>query len=124
MTTSLSPTRRNRHLFAPPRLFARFSLASFITWFAAACFVVVLFSVLLSVVVAAFAQSWGGTWWPKSFTLDWISQVLSIPQFTPSVVTTFEVAIVDVLLALLLGVPAGYVLARKNFPGRSVVMLG
>ncbi|KHL03624.1 ABC transporter permease, partial [Sinomonas humi] len=71
-----------------------------------------------------FAQSWGGTWWPKSFTLDWISQVLSIPQFTPSVVTTFEVAIVDVLLALLLGVPAGYVLARKNFPGRSVVMLG
>lgn len=106
-----------------PRTLSRFSLTSFITWFAASCFIAVLFAVLLSVIVASFAQSWSGTWWPTTFTFDWIKQVLQIPQFKPSIITTFEVAIADVFLALVIGVPAGYILARKNFPGRSAVML-
>ncbi len=101
----------------------RFSLTAFITWFATGCFIAILLAVLVSVIVSSFAKSWGGSWWPHGFTTSWISQALSTPQFAPSILVTFEVAVAVVFLALLFGVPAGYVLARKNFPGRSVVTL-
>lgn len=101
----------------------RLSLTSFITWFATACFVVIMLAVLASVIIGSFARTWGATWLPTSWTTDWITRALTTPQFVPSIVVTFEVAISVVLLALFLGVPAAYVLARKTFPGRSAVML-
>ena len=117
VATDNAPAERLRSLWR------RVTLTSVITWFAAACFVLVLLAVLLSVVVQAFATSWRGTWWPSGLTTDWLKQARQFSQFTPSIVTTFEVAAVVVLLALLLGVPAGYVLARRSFPGRGAVML-
>jgi putative spermidine/putrescine transport system permease protein len=36
---------------------------------------------------------------------------------------TFQVSVAVVLIALAAGVPAGYVLARTNFPGKSALML-
>lgn len=103
--------------------FGRGTLTSAITWFAAICFVLVLVAVFSSVVMEAFSSSWRGTWWPSGFTTDWLKQARDFSEFTPSIVTTFEVAAADVVLALAFGVPAGYVLARRSFPGRGAVML-
>jgi putative spermidine/putrescine transport system permease protein len=117
ITTDNAPAERVSSLWK------RVTLTSVITWFAAGCFVAVLLAVLFSVVVQAFATSWRGGWWPSGLTTDWLKQAHHFSQFTPSIVTTFEVAAAVVFLALLLGVPAGYVLARRSFPGRAAVML-
>src|ERR1700712_3367046 len=103
--------------------FARTTLTAIITWFAAACFIGILIAVLASVIVTAFSTSWGGTWWPDGFTLDWFGKAWQAPGLSESILTTFEVAFGVVFLALLFGVPAGYVLARKNFPGKTAVLL-
>jgi putative spermidine/putrescine transport system permease protein len=94
-----------------------------LTWVVAGVFTAVLLAVLASVIVGSFSSTWGGTWLPGGWTTHWFSQAWHTPGLTSSIRVTFEVAIADVLLALLIGVPAGYVLARKSFPGRSAVML-
>jgi putative spermidine/putrescine transport system permease protein len=101
----------------------RFTVTAVVTWSLASVFAATLVAVLTSVAVGALASTWRGTWLPDGLTLDWLRQAWETPGLTSSIVVTFEVAAADVALALLIGVPAGYVLARKAFPGRSAVML-
>jgi putative spermidine/putrescine transport system permease protein len=102
----------------------RLTVTAVVTWSLAGVFAAALLAVLASVVVGALASTWGGTWLPDGLTLDWVRQAWATPGLASSIVVTFEVAGADVALALLIGVPAGYVLARKAFPGRSAVMAG
>jgi putative spermidine/putrescine transport system permease protein len=99
------------------------TVTAVVTWLVAGLFAGTLLAVLASVVVASFSSSWGGTWLPSGWTTKWFSQAWQAPGLATSIRVTFEVAVADVLLALLIGVPAGYVLARRSFPGRSAVML-
>lgn len=99
------------------------TVTAVVTWVVAGLFAGTLLAVLASVVVASFSTSWGGSWLPAGWTTKWFSQAWHTPGLASSIRVTFEVAVADVLLALLIGVPAGYVLARKSFPGRSAVML-
>jgi putative spermidine/putrescine transport system permease protein len=99
------------------------TVTAVVTWLVAGLFAGTLLAVLASVVVASFSSSWGGTWLPSGWTTKWFSQAWHAPGLATSIRVTFEVAVADVLLALLIGVPAGYVLARRSFPGRSAVML-
>lgn len=99
------------------------TLTAFITWAAAGVFVLVLLSVLGSVIVQSFADTWRATWWPDGLTLEWYQQALNNTGFTRSIIVTFEVAFAVVFLALLIGVPAGYVLARRTFPFKGAVFL-
>lgn len=105
------------------RRFPQVTLTAFITWAAAAVFVVVLLCILLSVIVSSFADVWRDTWWPQGLTTSWYGQAFGTSGFTTSIVNTFQVGVAVVLLALLIGVPAGYVLARKAFPFKSGLML-
>lgn len=107
----------------PPTKSRSLTTTAIITWVAAGIFIVVLLGVLGSVLVSSVAQSWGGTWWPDGLTLDWFSQAWDTPGLQRSILVTFEVGFAVVFLALAIGVPAGYVLARRKFPGRGVVML-
>ncbi|MEV6790781.1 ABC transporter permease subunit [Streptomyces sp. NPDC051320] len=99
------------------------TVTAVVTWVIAGLFVGTLLAVLVSVVVASLSSSWGGTWLPAGLTSKWFSQAWHTPGLASSIRVTFEVAFADVSLALLIGVPAGYVLARKSFPGRSAIML-
>lgn len=99
------------------------TLTSVITWFAAACFAAVLLAILISVVVESFATAWRSGWWPNAFTLSWYAQAWNAPGILHSIGVTFDVAILVVAFALAFGVPAGYVLARKRFPGKSAALL-
>ncbi len=75
------------------------------------------------VLVSAFAKRWFGTPLPRSFTTEWftyawkefgLAQVLGITVF---------VALTVVFVSLLLGFPAAYILARRNFRAKPVLML-
>lgn len=102
---------------------ARPTVTAVVTWVAAGIFVAVLLAVLVSVVVTSLSTTWGGSWLPHGLTGKWFRQAWDTPGLSSSIGVTFEVAFADVFLALLIGVPAGWVLARKSFPGRSAVML-
>lgn len=101
----------------------RATVTAVLTWLVAGLFAVVLLAVLVSVIVTALSTSWGGTWLPGGFTFSWFGQAWHTPGLANSIAVTFEVAAADVVIALLIGVPAGYVLARKKFPGRNAIML-
>jgi putative spermidine/putrescine transport system permease protein len=105
------------------RRLSNVTVTSVITWFAAACFAAILLGILVAVVVNSFATEWRGGWWPPALTLDWYARAWNAPGIAHSIGVTFEVGISVVLVALILGVPAGYVLARKKFPGKSAVLL-
>jgi len=99
------------------------TLTAVVTWVAAACFVLVVLGVLVSVLVQSFATTWRGGWWPDGFTAEWYGRAWTTTGMYDALVNTFQAGIAVVLICLLAGVPAGYLLARRRFPGRSVVML-
>lgn len=99
------------------------TVTAVLTWIVAGLFAAILLSVLASVIVTAVSTSWGGSWLPSGYTFSWFGHAWDTPGLANSIKVTFEVAVADVLIALLLGVPAGYVLARKKFPGRNAIML-
>jgi putative spermidine/putrescine transport system permease protein len=99
------------------------TLTAVVTWTAAACFVIVVVGVLVSVLVQSFATVWRGGWWPDGFTTQWYARAWTSTGMSDALVNTFQAGIAVVVICLLAGVPAGYLLARRNFPGRSLVML-
>lgn len=99
------------------------TVTKIITWIGAGIFVAFLLAVLISVIMTSLATTWRATWLPEGFTTKWFEEALNTPGLMNSIMVTFQVSFAVVAIALLAGVPAGYVLARKNFPGRSALML-
>ncbi|HZS85004.1 MAG TPA: ABC transporter permease [Stellaceae bacterium] len=79
--------------------------------------------VILAVLVNSFATRWFGTWLPAGFTARWYAAAWDEFQLGYLVTVTMEVVFAVVGIAILLGVPAGYALARRDFPGKRAVML-
>ena len=71
----------------------------------------------------SFGTRWFGTWLPAGFTTRWYTSAWNEFQLHDVLMVTVEVVGAVVLLSGLLGVPAAYALARRNFPGKQMVML-
>jgi putative spermidine/putrescine transport system permease protein len=121
--TATTPPVSSPGAAPPARARRRPTVTAVLTWAAGGLFAATLLAVLVSVVVSSLSTTWGGGWLPSGVTGSWFHKAWNQPGLATSIGVTFEVAFADVLLALLIGVPAGYVLARKKFPGRSAVML-
>jgi putative spermidine/putrescine transport system permease protein len=95
-----------------------------LTYTAAGCFVVVLLGLFVALVLEAFATSWRGGWLPAGFTGSWFAQAWSDASYGVSshLVTTFVIGLSVVAIAIVAGVPAAYVLARRAFPGKSLLI--
>jgi putative spermidine/putrescine transport system permease protein len=61
--------------------------------------------------------------YPLAYTLNWYFEAWREFQLGDILVVTFEIVGAVVLLSGLLGVPAAYALARRDFPGKRLVML-
>lgn len=86
-------------------------------------FVVNVAGVIGEVAVNSFATRWLGTWLPAGYTTRWYEAAWSEFQLDDVLLVTVEVALAVVVLSLLLGVPAAYALARRNFRGKRLVGL-
>jgi putative spermidine/putrescine transport system permease protein len=75
------------------------------------------------VITSSFATRWLGTWFPAGFTTRWYFSAWDEFQLDDVLVVTFEVVLAVVALAGLLGVPAAYAMARRDFPGKKIVTL-
>lgn len=81
----------------------------------------------LGVLLLAFSEvgSWNtvvGNEFPTKFTLDNFDYIFNKDEATQSAIkNTFSVSFCAILLIIILGVFAAYVLARKNFPGKTLL---
>ncbi len=99
------------------------SPAGWLVWGAVALFMIFLVGVVGSVLVNSFGNRWFGTWLPQGYTTQWYAQAWSEFALAQVIVVTLEVAAAVVILSILIGVPASYVLARRDFPGKRAIYL-
>jgi len=110
-----APGDRPRRLVASP--------GAWLVWGAVAFFFVNLAGVIGSVLVSSFGNRWFGTWLPQEFTTDWYSSAWEDFNLFQVVLVTLEVSLLVVAISVLIGVPASYVLARRDFPGKRPLFL-
>ena len=92
-------------------------------WTLIGFFVVNLFAMIATVVTSSFSTRWLGTWLPAGWTTRWYSAAWSEFQLYDVLSVTFQIVFLVVALSGLIGVPAAYALARRDFPGKKLVML-
>lgn len=109
---ALAPTRRWLEVLWSTAIYA---LIAF--------FVINVAGVIATVVVNSFATRWLGTWFPAGFTARWYGAAWDEFQLGDVLTVTMQVVFAVVAISVLLGVPAGYALARRDFPGKRAVML-
>jgi putative spermidine/putrescine transport system permease protein len=86
-------------------------------------FVVNIGLMIAAVAVSSFARRWLGTWLPEGWTTTWYSAAWKEFQLGDVLMVTVQVVLSVVFLALLIGVPAAYTLARREFRGKRSLML-
>jgi putative spermidine/putrescine transport system permease protein len=99
------------------------SPSTWVVWALVAVFFVFLVGILVSVVVDSFGQQWFTGWLPAEFTTQWYSRAWERFDLTHVIGVTVGVALAVVVISLVIGVPASYMLARRNFPGKRLVTL-
>jgi putative spermidine/putrescine transport system permease protein len=95
----------------------------FALWAAVIVFVLNVFAVIAVVVIDSFAARWFGTWLPPAFVTHWYVDAWADFQLSDILIVTFEIVAAVVVISGVLGVTAAYAMARRNFPGKQVVML-
>ncbi len=86
-------------------------------------FVVNIGLMIAAVATNSFARRWLGTWLPEGFTTSWYTAAWKEFQLSDILMVTVQVVLAVVFLALLIGVPAAYSLARRDFLGKRALML-
>ncbi len=106
---------------ATRRLIARPGV--WLIWGVLIFFLVNLFALVAAVVVNSFSVRWFGTWWPKGLTTAHYSGAWKDFALFDVLKVTLQISLLVVLISALIGVPAAYALARRNFPGKRLAML-
>ncbi len=92
-------------------------------WALVVFFILNFTAMVATVVINSFGTRWFNAWLPAGFTTRWYESAWDEFQLHDVLIVTFEVVGAVVLLSGLLGVPAAYALARRNFPGKRLVIL-
>jgi len=82
-----------------------------------------LVGIVSHVAVSSFARRWFATPLPLAWTTEWYAYSWREFQLADVLTVTAIVAATVTALALLLGFPAAYVLARRDFPAKNAVLL-
>ena len=98
-------------------------LWAFAIWALVIFFIINVVALVAAVVVNSFGTRWFNAWLPAGFTMRWYDSAWQEFQLNEVLLVTFEVVGAVVLLSGLLGVPAAYALARRNFPGKRLILL-
>lgn len=94
-----------------------------VTWVTVGFFILNLVAMIATVILSSFGTRWLGTWLPQGYTTRWYYAAWSEFQLHDVLIVTFQIAFTVVALSGLLGVTAAYALARRDFPGKKLVML-
>ncbi|QIB32295.1 ABC transporter permease [Ancylobacter pratisalsi] len=94
-----------------------------LVWAFIVFFVVNVIAMISVVVINSFGTRWLNSWLPAAFTTRWYASAWKEFQLSDVLLVTFQIAGAVVLISAAIGVPAAYALARRNFPGKPLVML-
>jgi len=78
--------------------------------------------ILFTVIVNSFGKNWFKGVLPSAFSLKWYDYAAADHNIPHLLMITFIVVISVVLISLLVGLPASYVMARNDFRFKNVVM--
>jgi putative spermidine/putrescine transport system permease protein len=92
-------------------------------WALVIFFVVNVIATIAAVAVNSLGTRWFGGWLPAGFTTRWYISAWDEFQLDDVLLVTFQVVGAVVLFSGLIGVPAAYALARRNFPGKQFVIV-
>jgi putative spermidine/putrescine transport system permease protein len=92
-------------------------------WALVIFFVVNVIATIAAVAVNSLGTRWFGAWLPAGFTTRWYISAWDEFQLQDVLVVTFQVVGAVVIFSGLIGVPAAYALARRNFPGKRFVIV-
>ena len=107
----------------PPDTSAKARAWAVLVWALVGFFVLNLLALIAAVVTSSFATRWLGTWLPAGWTMRWYLSAWDEFQLRDVLIVTFEIVLAAVAIAGLVGVPAAYAMARRDFPGKRAVML-
>ena len=99
------------------------SPTTWVVWAGMAAFFIFLIGILVSVVVDSFGKPWFDTWLPDNFATSWYTESWERFGMTHIIGVTLIVALTVIVISVLAGVPAAYLLARRNFPLKRVIMV-
>ena len=99
------------------------SPTTWFVWAGTAAFFIFLIGILVSVVVDSFGKPWFNTWLPQNFVTSWYTDSWERFGMTQIIGVTLIVALTVIVVAVLVGVPAAYLLARRNFPLKRTITL-
>lgn len=85
-------------------------------------FIVNVALMVAAVGTSSVARRWLGTWLPDGYTFNWYQTAWQEFQLDSVLWVTIEVVAAVVFLSILIGVPAAYALARRNFRGKNLLM--
>jgi putative spermidine/putrescine transport system permease protein len=96
---------------------------TWVVWGVVIFFFVNLFGLVFTVLLNSFSTHWFGTWLPAGLTTENYGVAWKMFALFDVLKVTIEVSLLVVLISGLIGVPAAYVLARRNFPGKRLATL-
>jgi putative spermidine/putrescine transport system permease protein len=105
--------KRSRRLAASP--------AAWLVWGVVGFFFIQLLGVVGSVVVSSLGTTWFGSWLPQGWTTSWYSRAWDEFGLFQVILVTLQISLLVVVISVILGVPAAYVLARRRFPGKRLL---
>ena len=92
-------------------------------WALVGFFLVNVIAMIATVITSSFATRWLRAWLPDGFSVKWYASAWNEFQLDDVLTVTFQVVFAVVALSGLIGVPAAYAMARREFPGKKIVML-
>ena len=92
-------------------------------WGVMTLFVANIALMIAAVTTNSFARRWLGTFLPDGYTINWYLEAWKEFQLGSVLWVTAEVVVAVVGLSVLIGVPAAYALARREFVGKRWLML-
>lgn len=110
-------------MMTPKRMYHAMGRKRFLEYILLAAFLLFFYGPLLHMFMLAFANKYEAPGVvPQSFGFKWWVYVLSQPTLVSSISLSFLIAFITTALSMLICLPAAYVLARYDFPGRRAVM--
>jgi len=95
----------------------------FAVWAVAGLFILNLLAVIAVVIINSFSTRWLGTWLPAGWTTRWYFSAWKEFQLSSVVLVTFQIVFTVTLISGILGVMTAYALARRDFPGKKLIVL-
>lgn len=111
------------YFFNPKRFYHSLGRRRFWEWLLLVAFILFFYGSLLHMFMLAFADKYEAPGViPQKFGFQWWEYVLGQRTLVSSITLSFTIAFITTFASMVICLPAAYVLARYEFPGRKAVM--